>query len=217
MTVAGRGLLVAPAVLALLVMPALLAGAAGCTRSEAGTPRPSSNSPTGSAPTSATDPLPPRTRSVKLDDVDPCTVLTEQQRAALAIDRPPLKTADSSGPLDGAPGCFYRSSPEEYGVRITTSTKVGLADYLAQLRENPTRKVVDVAGFPAVQQEPSASEPETGSGFCMVDVDVADDQMLAVQFGQTAAKPDKRLPIETLCAKAVEVAKAALTTLQAQR
>lgn len=63
-------------------------------------------------------------------------------------------------------------------------------------------------------EEGRVSAPEQGSGACFATVDVADRQLLQVQFSQIAASQDKRLPIETLCAKAVEVAEAALATLR---
>lgn len=84
------------------------------------------------------------------------------------------------------------------------------------IKDNSSRRTLTVGGFPGIQdQQPSSTGP--GSDACFVDVDVADGQLLEVQSSQVAADPDKILPMETLCAKAVEVAEAALTTLQGQR
>jgi hypothetical protein len=55
---------------------------------------------------------------------------------------------------------------------------------------------------------------KNGSGECYVFVDVADSQVLEVQFSQLGASQSKRLTIETLCAKAAHVAAAALNKLQ---
>jgi hypothetical protein len=149
-----------------------------------------------------------------MNRVDPCSILTEQQQAEFAFDRPPLGTEGTSGPLKDERGCSYRSSTEEYGTLIIPSLAVGLTEYLKQIRDNSTRRVITISGFPAIQEEQQLNLGP-GNDRCFVDVDVADDQMLAVQFGQVASS--KPLPMETLCAKAVEVAEAALTTLQGQR
>ena len=91
---------------------------------------------------------------------------------------------------------------------------MGLSEFLSKVRANPSRKNITVDDFPAVEEEGATSAPERGSGECYVNVDVADGQFLEVQFSQIAASQEKRLPIETVCAKAKEVAEAALTTLQ---
>lgn len=193
---------------------AFLVSATACANSQAGTPRPSSpgtDDPSSSNETSS----PPRPRSLPLDGVDPCELITEQQRAALAIDQPPRGGKQPGGPLKDSPTCNYSTShgsADDYGFLIISSTAIGLADYLDQLKDSPSRRQVRVGGFPAVQDELPAS---AGNDACFVDVDVAEGQLLEVQFGQVAST--KPLPMETLCAKAVEVAEAALTTLQGQR
>lgn len=104
----------------------------------------------------------------------------------------------------------------DWDILITVSATVGLGEYLKRITDNPTRRVLTVAGFPAIQDE-QKSDIGPGNDSCFVDVDVAEGQMLALQFAQVAADEGKVLPMETLCAKAVEVAEAALTTLQGQR
>lgn len=195
-----------------LVLMVALAGVTSltaCTGSQAGAPRAAAQAtPTTSAQTS----LPPRPHALPLDGVDPCTLITEQQRAVLAIDRPPLGDKQSGGLLGNSPTCNYRSSNAEYSFLITSGTTIGLAEFLDQARPDPTRRTIKVNDFPAVQDELLAGP---GNDTCFVDVDVADDQLLEVQFGQIGSS--KPLPMETLCAKAVEVAEAALTTLQELR
>ena len=207
----------------LAVLAVLVAGNAACGNSEAGTPRPTSSlDPTSSveAPTSTTGgSLPPRPRSLTLDGVEPCNLLTKQQSASFSIDRPPRGGTGSSGPLGNASDCSFVTSvgaANDWGFLIIASTTVGLSEYLEQIRDNPTRHVITVGGFPAVKEE-QKSNLGPGNDTCFVDVDVADGQMLALQFGQVAADEGKVLPMETLCAKAVEVAEAALATLQGQR
>jgi len=212
-----------PVLLAALAI--LLAGNAACGNSEAGMPRPTSSismGPTSSVEAStstAGKSFPPRPRSLPLGGVDPCNLLTKQQLASFSIDRPPRGGTGSSGPLKDVPGCTFGTSvgaANDWDILIIASATIGLSEYLGQVRDNPTRRVIAIGGFPAIQEE-QKSNIGPGNDTCFVDMDVADGQMLAAQFGQVAADQGKVLPMETLCAKAVEVAEAALTTLQAQR
>jgi hypothetical protein len=198
----------------LLAALIVVAGTTACSNSEAGTPRATPSSAEVSTTTSAGSSIPSRPRSLSLDGVDPCSILTEQQRAVFAFDRPPIGGRGTSGPLKDERDCSYRSSTEEYGALIIPSTRVGLAEYLEQIQDSSTRRIITVGGFPAIQEEQQLGLG-SGNNRCFIDVDVADDQMLAVQFGQVAS--NKPLPMETLCVKAVEVAEAALKTLQGQR
>lgn len=184
--------------------------ATGCDGSQAGTPRPEPGSQSASTSTTSARP-----RSLDLSGVDPCTLLTERQLAAFAVDGPLRPgTARGNSVLAGSPGCTGSSLEQQHGFLIIASTEMGLPEFLSKIQANPARKNVTVGQFPAVEEESPASAPERGSGECYVNVDVADGQLLEVQFSQIAASQEKRLPIETLCAKAREVAEAALTTLQ---
>jgi Protein of unknown function (DUF3558) len=202
--------------LVLLTALAVLVSVSACTTSQAGAPR-ATQSGTQAPPstTSGEASLPPRPASLPLDGVDPCVLITEQQRAAFAIDQPPRPNAGSSGPLKDAPGCSYSTSAgsaNDYGFLIIASTTIGLAEYMTMTKSNPGHRMTEVSGFPAVRYELPAG---SGNDACFIDVDVADGQLLNVQFGQVAST--KPLPMETLCDKAAEVAEAALITLQRQR
>jgi Protein of unknown function (DUF3558) len=158
-----------------------------------------------------------RPRPLELTSVDTCKLLTEQQLTSFAVDRPSAPgTAGSGSVITGSPGCTFRSDAQQWGFLLLASTSMGLPEFLSKIQPNPSRAVITVNGYPAVQEEGlgELSAPERGSGACFVEVDVADGQLLGVQFSQIAAREPKRLPIETLCAKAREVAEAALTTLQ---
>ncbi|HEY3262442.1 MAG TPA: DUF3558 domain-containing protein [Pseudonocardiaceae bacterium] len=189
--------------------------AAGCISSRAGTPQ--------AAPGLSSGPVVPpsstvsRPRQLDLTGVEVCTLLTNQQLANFAVDRPSRPgTAGGGSVLVGSPECQFGSDAEQHGFLILASTSMGLPEFLSKIQPNPSRAVITVNGYPAVQEEGlgELSAPERGSGACFVEVDVADGQLLGVQFSQIAAREPKRLPIETLCAKAREVAEAALTTLQ---
>lgn len=202
----------APLLLAGLVAAAALAG---CTTFESGTATP------GTSPAAATESAgspapsqPSRPKDIDLAGVQPCEAVTAQQAAAWGIDSAPRSAPLGGGPpLAGSPSCSMLSRAQQAGVLIVTSTSVGLRDYLAGSDTDSARET-SIDGFPAAVAEGRTSAPERGSGECYAVVDVADGQLLLVQFSQIAASPDRRLPLDTLCAKAEEVAKAALTTLQ---
>jgi hypothetical protein len=188
---------------------------AGCTSSEPGTPRAEPGSPSTSVFEPTTTPQVVRPRDLDLTGITPCELLTQQQLAVFAIDRPlNAGTQGGASVLAGSPDCIGRSSEWEWSFGIVASTKMGLQEYLSKTRADRPRTELTVDGYRAVQQEGLTSAPERGSGECYVDVDVADGQLLSVKFSQLGADPDKRLPIDKICAKATEVAEAALTTLQ---
>jgi hypothetical protein len=200
-----------PLMLAATAVTALVV--AGCGTSEPGSPS-ARTSTTGAEPTSATDAPSRRPRDIDLAGVDPCRTLTQDQTAAWGIDSAPRSAPmGGSSVLAGSPACSLDSGAMQSGVLVVTSTSVGLADYLGAGGRGDARQT-SIDGFPAAVREGPTSAPERGSGECYAMVDVSDGQLLLVQFSQIAAAQDRRLPIETLCAKAEEVAEAALTTLQ---
>lgn len=179
----------------------------GCSNAIGGTPGPAGvSSPARDGSESA------RPREVRLDGVDPCSLLTQEQRQVLEIDRPP--TGGESFTFNDSQDCLYRNSPEESGYLVTLVTSQGLAEYVATGEgQIPTRQL-QIAGFPAVELRPS---PDAGGNvFCLLGVDVADGQFLAANFGQVAPSGPP-LPIDTLCAVAVEHTTAVMTTLLSQR
>lgn len=187
--------------------------AAGCGTSTGGTPSASSSGPATTSTQTQTSQS-SRPKDLDLAGVQPCDAVTQQQTAAWGIDSAPRSEPMGGGSrLAGSPACSLDSDAQQTGVLIVTSSTVGLRDYLeASGAALPRQTSID--GFPAAVAEGRTSAPERGSGECYAMVDVADGQLLLVQFSQIAASQEKRLPIETLCAKAEEVAEAALTTLQ---
>ncbi|HEY0640827.1 MAG TPA: DUF3558 family protein [Pseudonocardiaceae bacterium] len=203
-----------------LALTAVLAAVvvAGCGGTENGSPTTAPPTTSAGAPPSpggSNGSGTQRPGEIDLAGADPCAAVTEQQAAAWAVDRAPIaKQMGASTAIAGAPSCVFGSSAEQTTFLIATSGDVGLPDFVEATPPSPTREEVEVDGFPAVVQEGVTSAPERGSGECYAVVDVADGQLLLVQFSQVAAGADKRLPLDSLCAKAREVAAAALTTLQ---
>jgi hypothetical protein len=170
--------------------------AAGCTTAVEGTP---------SAPTGVL--LPPRPREVRLDGVDPCSLLTPEQRAELGLTSEPRASTSYVELFRGdVRTCTIRGrSPGSVLLGISVVTTVGIerwqeADVAAGTR--PT----SAAGFPAL-----TASPQQLTDYCSVEVDVAEGQLLDVQFGAGGV----RSPIsqDELCRRAGQSAEAAMTTL----
>jgi hypothetical protein len=157
------------------------------------------------APTEALPP--PRPREVRLDGVDPCTLLTAEQRAGLGLtSEPHASTAYVELFRGDVPTCTMRGrSPESVLLGISTVTTVGIErwsepDLVSQTRPTST------AGFPAL-----AAIPSRLTDYCSVEVDVAAGQLLDVQFG--GGTPQSPIPQEELCRRAGQSADAAMATL----
>ena len=170
--------------------------AAGCTAAVETPP---------STPTQV--PAPPRPREVRLDGVDPCSLLTAEQRAGLGLtSEPRTSTAYVELFRGDVRTCTMRGrSPESVLLGISAVTTVGIerwqeADLAAQVR--PTT----AAGFPAL-----AARPPQLTDYCSVEVDVAAGQLLDVQFG--GGSPQSPIPQEELCRRAEQSADAAMVTL----
>ncbi len=173
--------------------------AAGCTTTVEGT---------ASAPTGVL--LPPRPREVRLDGVDPCSLLTPEQRRALDLDGTPRYTNTYTELFRGdVPTCTitgYTGRP--IALAIGTVTTVGIERWqsgdLAARTEPAT-----VAGFPAVVAVPSRF-----TNYCSVEVDVAPAQLLDVQLSDGGGLP----PVgqDELCSRARRAAAELIKSLLAR-
>ena len=185
--------------LVLLVACFLAAGCtAGCTKVVEGTP---------SAPSGVL--LPPRPREVRLDGVDPCSLLSPAQRAGLGITSEPHNSNTYVALFRGnvATCTMHGSGPSSMILGIGTVTTVGIErwrDPALQADVRPTA-VVD---FPAVVAIPTQSR-----SYCSVEVDVAPGQLLDVQ---ALIGDEPALPQGDLCAGAQRSAAEMMTTLLAR-
>jgi hypothetical protein len=183
--------------LVLLVVTCLVVSA--CTTEVQGTP---------SAPTGLL--LPPRPREVRLDGVDPCSLLTPEQRAGLGFDGTPIFTDPYTELFHGkVPTCTITGlsrSPIAVGVGVVTSVGIERwrqSDLAADVRP------AQIADFPAV-----VAVPTRLADYCSVEIDVATGQMLDVQFSDGGGDPP--LPQEELCQRAGEVAEVLMRSLLAR-
>lgn len=190
---------------ALLVVAVALAG---CTTAKpdqnaAGTTPPP---PTTTTSVSRLD-FPPRPRSVPLDAVDPCAVLTPEQRMSLSLDNPPSAYIETS--FGGAKACTMRSTTSGNVARLALVLVSG-ADVWLSDNAQVDYTVGSIEGFPAI----TVRTPDLDD-VCNVEIDVADGQFLDVMFrdggNSTAVQQDH------LCLGAQRVAEAAMASLLQKR
>ncbi|TWF74775.1 uncharacterized protein DUF3558 [Pseudonocardia hierapolitana] len=143
-----------------------------------------------------------------IDGVDPCSLLTEEQREELGLDAEPRLDV---GPLPPYPGndiplCLFggfRPRSVSLGVAAVTATGIDLfrsGGLVANIRP------IEVDGFPALV----AIAPRN-TDFCSVVVDVAPGQALDINFRLDGR--DAGAPVESLCQDAERAADAVMTTL----
>jgi hypothetical protein len=187
---------------ALMIMVLLLL--AGCT-TVAGQAQPAATAPPNSAG-------PARPRDVPIDGVDPCSLLTEEQRKELGLDGRPVldRSPTSLYPGGDVPSCTVRGfEPRAVWTGLTLVATTGIERYTAGELLVDVRPA-EVRGFPAV-----TAVPEDHSYWCSVIVDVAPGQLLDVHFADGGGVPP--VPQEQLCDDAAVVADRAMDTLMAIR
>ncbi|CCH34903.1 DUF3558 domain-containing protein [Actinosynnema sp. NPDC047251] len=147
--------------------------------------------------------LPARPAELPLDGVDPCTVLSADQRMQLSLDNPPSAYVESS--FGNAKACTIRSSISGNVVRLVLVTVEGIEVWLsenAQVEAAPTT----VSGFPALTVRTPGIDD-----VCTVEVDVAAGQFLDVMFRDGGNKTQVKQDI--LCQGAQRAAEAAVAGL----
>ncbi|WP_439661700.1 DUF3558 domain-containing protein [Lentzea sp. HUAS TT2] len=181
---------------------------AGCTAA----PKQSSlTTPPSPPPVLTTTPsqldFPPRPRSVPLDKVDPCAVLTPEQRTSLSLDNPPSAYVDPS--FGSARACTIRSTTSGNVARIALVVVSGADVWLSE-NAQVDYTVSAIEGFAAI----TVRTPDVHN-VCNVEIDVADGQFLDVMFrdggNSTAVQQDH------LCLGAQRVAEAAMASLLQKR
>jgi Protein of unknown function (DUF3558) len=157
--------------------------------------------------TTVDQPQLPRPREVKLDGLDPCTVLSEEQRAALSLDHAPNAYVDNA--FGESKVCSFRSGISGNVMRLALVTVEGIGVWLSE-NAQVEPKFTTVVGFPAmVVRTPGLDD------VCNVEVDVAEGQFLDVMFRDGGN--GKKATQDTLCAGAERAAEAALTGLLERR
>ena len=189
---------------ALLIVAAVLAGCTDAPEQSAlTTPPPPPPAPTTTTPFD----FPQRPRAVPLDGVDPCAVLTEEQRMSLSLDNPPSPYVDPS--FGNAKACTIRSTTSGNVARIALVLVSGADVWLSE-NAQVDYTAGTIEGFTAI----TVRTPDVHD-VCNVEIDVADGQFLDVMFrdggNSTAVQQDH------LCLGAQRVAEAAMASLLQNR
>jgi hypothetical protein len=149
----------------------------------------------------------PRPREVRLDGLDPCKVLDEEQRAALSLDHAPNAYVDNA--FGESKVCSFRSGISGNVMRLALVTVEGVGVWLSE-NAQVEPQFTTIGGFPAmVIRTPGLDD------VCNVEVDVAEGQFLDVMFRDGGN--EKKATQDTLCAGAERAAEAALSGLLEQR
>ncbi len=163
--------------------------------------------PSETTTTTTTVPQLPRPREVKLDGLDPCEVLSEEQRAQLSLDHAPNAYVDAT--FGESKVCSYRSGISGNVMRIALVTVEGIGVWLSE-NAQVEPEFTTIGGFPAmVIRTPGLDD------VCNVEVDVAEGQFLDIMFRDGGN--EKKANQDTLCAGAERAAEAALSGLLEQR
>jgi hypothetical protein len=151
--------------------------------------------------------LPPRPRDIDVRDIDPCSLLTEEQRAEVGLETEPLSYEPTPSILfEGlAATCTSRAfDPVAFGVAVDL-TYDGLG--IGALTGRPVSDeltVMEFEGFPAVLARPQ--DPL----FCQVVVDVAPGSSVSLGYREGGRRT---IPQDVLCDGVLEVAEKAMSTL----
>ena len=183
---------------------AALALLGGCSQPTDGSANPGGSTPTAtsaegkasSKPTSSSKEPAKRPKTINVEGMDPCTLLTDAQRAEFGLDRPPQKDD-----APGKPGCSMSREDRKHSVAIFLDSTQGIETYTEPPRPGST--MLQVGGFPAVM-----TESKNSVGFaCAIHVDVSDGQVLTVQSHSLD------VDVPTLCQVVQPAAGAVVTNL----
>ena len=189
---------------ALLIVAVALAG---CTAGPA--PSALDSAPPSSPPTTSSTLMdfPQRPRAVPLDGLDPCAVLTPDQRTSLSLDNPPSAYVETS--FGGAKACTIRSTTSGNVARLALVLASGADVWLSE-NAQVEYAVSSIEGFAAITVRTPGIDD-----VCNVEIDVAEGQFLDVMFrdggNSTAVQQDH------LCLGAQRVAEAAMASLLQKR
>jgi hypothetical protein len=189
----------------LLVTGLLLAG---CTTGEVGTPtggdEPTTTTTTTTTTTATTE-APIRPRDIDMASVDPCKLVASLPLGTFGLDQNRPPTGGDSTFFPGSKDCFANGIEANLGLTLTAVVDQGAKEYAEGAGAETTE--TDVQGFPLyVLKGPT---PDSCFGL----LDVADGQMLYINYGLSAPGSEPVTPQETLCTRVPQIAEAALAKL----
>lgn len=199
----------------MLVLLGLLVAVAAtaCTKSEAGQAAPQQTTSTGSSSSGTQNPtvtVPPRPRELKLNGLEPCSLITQAQRTELKIDRTRSRS-NGTQQYKGMPECVLSIEKQQpfYQYVVTAATNEGIGPWLSGKR-NVEAKLVSVSGFAAVTFW-SRGAHDTNADGCTLAIDVANGQQLMVDTNNDGGHS---FTLDQMCQRAQHAAELAMQTLQ---
>jgi hypothetical protein len=152
-----------------------------------------------------------RPQDVRIDGVDPCSLLDEKQREELGLDGEPRFDNSPSLLFPGnVPMCVTSGfNPRAIVVSVGLVTTAGI-EFISTGQFAANLDPTAVAGYPA-----TTARPTQYTQFCNVFVDVAPGQLVDVQALDGGREPP--IPQERLCQDAERAATAVMETLLAGR
>lgn len=187
------------AINATLASVVLFAGlVSSCTTTSAGEPRPQTTAG-GQESTSRPGDLPSRPRELKLDDVDPCTLISQSDYPDFHMDESGKPGTDDLGSAE----CLWTGTAVGY-FGITLRVSEGIEVWLDGSKNTQGEVTDPILEFPSVTFTLEDDNP------CFVSVDVADGQQLLVQVGIDGPSVDSVPPV---CEYAHQFATSAMNTL----
>jgi hypothetical protein len=150
--------------------------------------------------------LPARPSELRLDQVNPCALLTPAQVRQLGVHAG--ERGENTDEV-GSVGCLWRNFPNEPDIKYVARLIVKRgADYALDSTE-PTQ-VVTIDGFPAVQTKSPQGDPKD---HCLLFVDVASGESLFVQW-LTASRDYPGLTDQLACQQARNAGQLMLANLR---
>ena len=181
----------------------LLTLLAGCSTSGQASP---ADPPTTASAAPTAVPLPPRPRDVPIDDVDPCILLTREQRAELQLDQPPQPRREPSLLYPGdVSACSIRGNEPAISVSISLVATAGI-EFWTSGQAAADLQPLEIVEFPAL-----VARSQTLDDGCKVILDIAPGQLLDVQTRSAGADPP--IPEDQLCRDAERAASLVVETL----
>lgn len=188
------------------VLLAVLVLVGACATPIPGTPTPVA--PTSASPTSA---VLLRPRDIDVSGILPCELLTPAQQAELGFDGEPQQRSGSDPLFGTARTCLInrRDTRPAYFASITLVVEYGIERF-SEPGIIAGTEPIQIASYPAVLSPPPPSMPSS----CLVAVDIAPGQMVAVQLSDGGSEPGYL--VEELCSDVPRYAEAVMETLLAR-
>ena len=181
---------------------------AGCTTGEAGTPtagdEPTTTTTATTTSTTTTEAA-TRPRDIDMAGVDVCELVASLPLATFGLDQDRPPTGGDSTFFPGSKDCFANGIEANLGLTLTAVVDQGAKEYAESAGADTTETEVD--GFPLYVVK--APAPDSCFGL----LDVADGQMLYINYGLSAPGGEPVTPQDTLCTRVPQIAKAALAEL----